>query len=69
MAIDEREFGQLEARMEALEREMKEMRADMKYVREAISTAKGGWKTMAWLIAVSGIAGAVMGKFLTMFLR
>lgn len=69
MGIDEREFGQLEARLETLEREMKEMRADMRYVRDAISTAKGGWKTMAWVIAVSGIAGAISGKFLTMLLR
>tara|TARA_B100001059_G_scaffold82120_1_gene80226 strand:+ start:517 stop:726 length:210 start_codon:yes stop_codon:yes gene_type:complete len=69
MSIDEREFGQLEARMETLEREMKEMRADMKYVRDAISTAKGGWTTMAWVIAVSGIAGAIGGKMLAIFLR
>ena len=69
MAIDEREFGQLEARMEVLEREMKEMRADMRYVRDAISTAQGSWKTMAWVIGVSGIAGAMSAKFLAMLLR
>jgi chromosome condensin MukBEF ATPase and DNA-binding subunit MukB len=69
VAIDEREFGQLEARMEVLEREMKEMRADMRYVRDAISTAQGSWKTMAWVIGVSGIAGAMSAKFLAMLLR
>jgi len=55
--------------MEVLEREMKEMRADMRYVRDAISTAQGSWKTMAWVIGVSGIAGAISAKFLAMLLR
>lgn len=67
MSIDAREFGKLEARLDTLEREMREMRGDMKYVRDAISQAKGGWKSIAWIIAVSGVFGAVTGKLVTMF--
>ena len=69
MGIDERDFGKLEARLDVLEREMKEMRADMRYVRDAISQAQGGWKYMAWIIGISGIVGAVGGKLLALFME
>jgi len=69
MSVDEREFGKLEARLDTLEREMREIRSDMKYVRDAISQAKGGWKSVAWLIAVSGIFGALSGWLLQVFME
>lgn len=52
----DREMGDMQARLRALEKNAVEMRADIKTILGVLSEAKGGWKAM---LAVGGIAGAM----------
>jgi chromosome condensin MukBEF ATPase and DNA-binding subunit MukB len=60
MAEVDRELGEMSARLTVLEREMKEIRNDIKWMRDQVQQTKGGWKTVAFLISTSGVAGAVV---------
>ena len=60
MAEIDRELGELSARMTVLEREMKELRADIKWMRDTVQQTKGGWRTIAFLISAGGFTGAVL---------
>jgi len=63
MAEIDRELGELSARLKTLEREMNEMREDIRWMRDQVQQSKGGWRTIAFLISASGILGAVMTLF------
>jgi hypothetical protein len=54
--ISPREFGALQATVESLERDMADMKADVRVIRDAITEARGGWKT---LLAIGGAAASV----------
>ena len=58
MAEIDRELGELSARLTALEREMSEIKGDIKWMRDQVQQSKGGWRTIAFLISASGILGA-----------
>jgi prefoldin subunit 5 len=60
MAEIDRELGELSARMTVLEREMKELRTDIKWMRDTVQQTKGGWKTIAFLISAGGLTGAIL---------
>ena len=60
----EREVGSLQARMGAVESEMQAMRADVREIRDALVTARGGWKMLTLVIGFSVSLGAALGKFL-----
>jgi len=65
--ISARDFGKLEAEVEALGRKVDEMAGDLKAVRSAMDAAGGGWRV---LVAVGGLSGAMTGfavKFLPFF--
>lgn len=65
--ISARDFGKLEAEVEALGRKVDEMANDLKAVRSAMDAAGGGWRV---LVAVGGLSGAMTGfavKFLPFF--
>lgn len=63
MAEIDRELGELSARLKILEREMSGMRDDIKWMRDQVQQTKGGWRTIAFLISVSGILGALATLF------
>lgn len=63
MAEIDRELGELSARLKTLEREMGEIRDDIKWMRDQVQQSKGGWRTIAFLISASGILGAVVTLF------
>lgn len=58
----QREIGALEARMEKVEAEISAMRADVREIRDAIVSARGGWRTVSVLIGLSVSLGALIGK-------
>jgi|TARA_R100000455_G_C6262320_1_gene117620 chromosome condensin MukBEF ATPase and DNA-binding subunit MukB len=58
MANIDREIGEVSARLTALERDMAELRDDIKWMRDQVQQSKGGWRTIAFLISASGILGA-----------
>jgi hypothetical protein len=54
--IDPREFGKLEAQVEALQSEVQAMRSDIKQLLEMANKSKGGlWVGMAVASAVGGV--------------
>ena len=59
-----REVGALEARMQAVESEMQAVRADVREIRDALVTARGGWKMLTLVIGFSVSLGAALGQLL-----
>lgn len=54
--IDPREFGKLEAQVEALQKEVHALRDDVRLLLEMANKSKGGfWVGMAVVSAVSGV--------------
>ena len=60
----EREVGALEARMETVEQEVHAMRLDVREIRDALVTARGGWRTLVVVIGLSTTLGAAVAKIL-----
>lgn len=59
---DERTLGQLEARVNALESEMREIRDDVKQVLAILNQTRGSWKTLLVVGGISGAAGSLLTK-------
>jgi chromosome condensin MukBEF ATPase and DNA-binding subunit MukB len=62
MTSIERDVGALEARMETVEQEIHAMRQDVREIRDALVTARGGWKTLTVVIGVSVSFGAMLSR-------
>ncbi len=60
----EREIGNLEARMQTVETELHAIRSDVREIRDALVSTRGGWKLITALIACATGLGALAGKFL-----
>ena len=60
MAQIDRELGELSTRLEVLEREMSEIKTDIRWMRDQVQQTKGGWKTIAFLISASGVLGGLV---------
>ena len=58
----ERDVGALEARMQTVEQEIQAMRADVRDIRDALVTARGGWKLLTLVIGCSLTIGAALAK-------
>ena len=56
-----------DAEISALKGDMSEVKADVKEILAAIHEAKGGWKTIIAVSALSSTVGAFLGKFLPFF--
>jgi DNA anti-recombination protein RmuC len=63
MSIDPREFGKLEAQVEALQGEVQAMRNDIKTLLELANKSKGGfWVGMAIASLIGGIIAFVADR-------
>jgi hypothetical protein len=63
--IDPREFGKLEAQVEALQTEVHNLAKDVKCLLELANRSKGGfWMGMTIASAVGGFATFILDKFL-----
>ena len=61
--IDPREFGKLEAQVEALQMEVHALREDVEKLLEMANKSKGGfWVGMAIVSAISGAAAFIMDR-------
>lgn len=62
----EREVGSLEARIVALENDMRDIRADVRVIRDVVVGLKGGWRTLCLIVALSASLGAGAAKMLAL---
>ncbi len=60
----DRDVGALEARVEAVEGELRDLKRDMREIRDAIVTVRGGWKLLTLVVAISASLGAALAKFI-----
>lgn len=59
-----REVGRHSAHIESMQKDMAELKSDVKAILAIANQAKGGWKTMLLMASVAGGVGALVGKFL-----
>lgn len=52
----QRSLGRHEAEIESLQKDLLDLKVDVKIILATLSEARGGWKT---LLLVAGVAGAV----------
>lgn len=64
MTSIERDVGALEARMQTVEQEIHAIRSDVRDIRDALVTARGGWRTLTVVIGISLSVGAALSKLL-----
>jgi hypothetical protein len=67
--INPREYGQLEATVAQLEREIHETRKDVRELLTKVNKAEGGWKVFLLIGSACAAIGAVAAKLFTYFLR
>lgn len=60
----ERELGRLEARLDAVEDDLKELVRDVREIRDALATVRGGWRLLALIVGASASLGALASKLL-----
>ena len=54
--------------MEMVENEVRAIRSDVREIRDALVTARGGWKMLTAVIGLSVSLGAAIGKILPVFM-
>ena len=57
----QRELGRLETRLAALETDAAQLVRDVREIRDALHAARGGWRALALVIAMSSTLGAAAG--------
>ncbi len=67
MTSIERELGNLQARMEAVEHELQAIRSDIREIRDAVTGARGGWRVLMLTIGLATTLGAALEHALRLF--
>ena len=67
MTSIERELGNLQARMEAVEHELQAVRGDIREIRDAVTSARGGWRLLIVTIGLAATLGAAFEHALRVF--
>ena len=62
--IDPRDFGRLEAEVQAMQRQMENMASDLKAVRTMMDNAHGGWRVIVIVAGFTSAATAFAIKIL-----
>lgn len=60
--MSDREMGEHDARLKALEQQVAELRADVKSILSVLNEARGGWKTLMLVGGIAGMMGATVAK-------
>lgn len=68
MAQIDRDVGALEARMQIMEQEIHAMREDVREIRDALVTARGGWRTLTLVIGFSASFGAMLPRLMPLLM-
>jgi hypothetical protein len=59
-----REVGELKVRLAAADEEMRSLRSDVREIRDALVSVKGGWRILASLLALSAALGGLLGRLI-----
>lgn len=54
----------LEVEVEAMKRDMADMKADLRIIRDTLLQARGGWKTLMLVAGLASTVGALLTKAL-----
>lgn len=65
MDDNSRSLGRLEGEVEALQRDVTELKSDVKLLLDQIASARGGWKVLVAAASIGGSLGAGAVKLLT----
>jgi hypothetical protein len=57
-----RQIGELQARMLAVENGLRELKQDVREVRDTLTSFRGGWRALALIVAASASLGALASK-------
>lgn len=68
-ASTDRIIGQLQADSARQGKDIDEMKVDLKEIKDILSQAKGGWKTLMLVAGISGSVGALVGKVFPWILK
>ncbi|QPC41984.1 hypothetical protein HW532_04205 [Kaustia mangrovi] len=60
----ERELGELNTKVERLEREVGGIQHDLRTIRDAVVSTRSGWKVLVALVSAAGAMGALAAKVL-----
>ena len=59
--IDPRDYGKLEATVDQLVTDVKQLKEDVRAMRDLMEQSKGGWRTLAFLGGIAGSVGGFIG--------
>ncbi len=65
----ERTLGQHEARLDAVEGDIAEIKTDVKLVLAQMAEARGGWKTLLMIGGASATLGGLVATYLPKLLK
>lgn len=65
--IDPRDFGRLEAEVQAMQRQIEDMASDLKAVRTLLDGAAGGWRVMVAVASFTSAMTTLAIKFLPLW--
>jgi len=61
----QRELGKHDGLIMVLQKDMAEVKQDVKVILEAVNRTKGGWQVLTLVAAIGGTCGAVMTKLIS----
>jgi len=63
-----RDMGELQARVLAVETGLRELKSDVREIRDTLATFRGGWRALTLIVAASASLGAVVSNLAPHFL-
>jgi|LauGreDrversion4_2_1035121.scaffolds.fasta_scaffold395423_1 hypothetical protein len=57
----------LKTELDHVRKDMDEVKADVRVIKETLQEAKGGWKTLMLVAGISSTVGAMIAKFAPWF--
>lgn len=63
----QRDLGRNEARIDMLERDLRELKDDVRAIRDAVIGVRSGWRVLALVTSASAAVGGVAAKVWSFF--